>query len=363
MTPDDFDVRSTHESRRDNGTGEPALTDGAGVNRGVADDREAMVFVSWAPFCSRSDSMALRLGGKSFMVYSPHYGSRYLTVPFKYLSQTIKTLRILFRERPATVFVMTPPVFACLPAWIYARLTGASFVIDAHTAAFLDARWKRLLFVHKWFSRAARTTIVTNEYMQGIVRDWHASATLVRDVPICFANPAYPKLDGACNMTFVSTFTRDEPIELFFEAAAQVPEVRFHVTGNYRRADVHVLAKKPDNVRLTGFLPDPDYVGLLLSSDAVICLTTMDHTMQRGAYEAVYLGRPVITSNFDLLRRHFCKGSVHVDNTVEDIVSGVQRMRSNLARFRAEIEELRRQRIEDWNRVEVALRKLTGASL
>jgi len=26
--------------------------------------------------------------------------------------------------------------------------------------------------------------------------------------------------------------------------------------------------------------------------------------MQRGAYEAVYLGRPVITSNFDLLRRH-----------------------------------------------------------
>ena len=26
-------------------------------------------------------------------------------------------------------------------------------------------------------------------------------------------------------------FTRDEPIELFFEAAAQLPEVRFHVTG------------------------------------------------------------------------------------------------------------------------------------
>ena len=57
---------------------------------------------------------------------------------------------------------------------------------------------------------------------------------------------------------------------------------------------------KPDNVRLTGFLPDSDYVGLILASDAVIALTTMDHTMQRGAYEAVYLGRPVITSNLTM---------------------------------------------------------------
>ena len=321
-------------------------------------DRRGIVFISWAPFCSRSDSIAARLGGKSFMVYSPAYGSHYLTVPLKYVSQTVKSLRILFRERPAAVFVMTPPVVACLPAWIYSRVTGSPFVIDAHTGAFLDYRWKPLLFIHKWFSRAARTTIVTNEYMYGVVRAWKGSATIVRDVPVCFAEPAQAKLDGSCNMTLVSTFTRDEPIELFFKAAAQLPDVHFHVTGNFRRADKRVLDAKPDNVRLTGFLPDADYVGLLLASDAVITLTTMDHTMQRGAYEAVYLGRPVITSNFDLLRRHFCKGSVHVDNTVEDIVAGVRRMRTNLARFRAEIEELRRERLEDWKRVEVELRQM-----
>ncbi len=37
-----------------------------------------LVFISWAPFCSRSDSIAARLGGRSYMVYSPEYGSRYL---------------------------------------------------------------------------------------------------------------------------------------------------------------------------------------------------------------------------------------------------------------------------------------------
>jgi glycosyltransferase involved in cell wall biosynthesis len=326
----------------------------------AAFQRTGIVFVSWAPFCSRSDSIAAHLGGRSFMVYSQRYGSKYVTAPFKYLSQTIKTLRILFRERPAAVFVMTPPVIACVPAYVYSRLTGTPFVIDAHTGAFLDSRWKPFLFVHKWFSRAARTTIVTNEFMRDIVQQWGAAATIVRDVPVRFPEPVRPSLGGSCNMTLVSSFTRDEPIEVFFNAAAQVPDVQFHVTGNYRRVDERVLAAKPANVRLTGFLPEGEYVGLLLASDAVISLTTLDHTMQRGAYEAVYLGRPVITSNFDLLRRHFCKGSVHVDSSRDDIVAGVRRMREDLARFSSEIGELRDERLEDWRRIESDLRRLVS---
>ena len=51
------------------------------------DDRQGMVFISWAPFCSRSDSIASHLDGRSFMVYSKRYGSNHATAPFKYLSQ------------------------------------------------------------------------------------------------------------------------------------------------------------------------------------------------------------------------------------------------------------------------------------
>jgi hypothetical protein len=82
--------------------------------------------------------------------------------------------------------------------------------------------------------------------------------------------------------------------------------------------------------------------------------------MQRAAYEAVYLGRPVITSNSNLLRRHFCKGTVHVGNTVEEIVAGIRRMCDGLQRFRAEIEALRRERLEDWTRIELNLRQLVA---
>src|SRR5207244_6120805 len=121
-----------------------------------------------------------------------------------------------------------------------------------------------------------------NEYMFDALGKWNSNAIIVRDVPVCFAAPAPIRLNGSCNMTLVATFTRDEPIELFFHAAAQVPDVSFHVTGNYRRANPRVLREKPDNVRLTGFLSDQEYVGLLLASDAVIALTTVDYTMQRA---------------------------------------------------------------------------------
>ena len=97
------------------------------------------------------------------------------------------------------------------------------------------------------------------------------------------------------------------------------------MTGDYRFAQPELIGSNPVNVELTGFLQKSDYVGRLLASDAIICLTTLDHTMQRGAYEAVYLGKPVITSNTQVLREAFNKGTVHVDNTVDSIVAGVEK--------------------------------------
>src|SRR6202007_274538 len=119
-------------------------------------------------------------------------------------------------------------------------------------------------------------------------------------------------LPAGHNIAVVCTFTFDEPVECIFRAAAKVPGVQFHMTGNWRRASAELLALKPLNLRLTGFLPDTDYVALLQRSTAVMCLTTLDHTMQRAAYEAAYLGRPIITSDFELLRAAFPRATVFV---------------------------------------------------
>lgn len=307
-----------------------------------------ITYISWAQFCSRSDSTAVRLGGVSHMVYSPEFGSRYLTIIFKYLSQSWKTLRILWKERPAAVFVMTPPVVACFSVFLYALLTRSRYVIDAHTGAFVDPRWTPFLFLHAFFSRHAATTIVTNDHLAGIVRGWGAKATIVTDVPVIFAEPADPGLAPGENMVLVSTFTPDEPIENFLRAAAEIPDVTFHVTGNSKKASPELHALRPSNVRFTGFLPDGEYVGLLQGCDAVIALTSENFTMQRGAYEAIYLGQPVVVTGFDVLRKSFHMGALYTDNSVEDLVEAIQRMRVDRERLQADAEILREKKIAQW---------------
>lgn len=307
-----------------------------------------ILFISWAEDCSRSDNIALQLGGKSYMVYSPGWGSQYLTIAFKYLSQSIKTLRLLWKDRPRVVFVMTPPVFACLPVWIYCFLTRARYVIDAHSGAFLDPRWSGLLFIHRFFSRRAAATLVTNEHLARLLESWKVPVVVVADVPIAFPERREVQRTAGCRMTFVSTFAVDEPMRDFFDAAAGAPDVSFYVTGNYRKCDPKVLRMKPENVHLTGFMSREDYVRLLLESDAILALTTLDHTMQRAAYEAVYLGKPVITSNFGFLRQEFPLGTVHVDITPESIRAGVREMQNNHERLEKEVQRLREHKLERW---------------
>jgi len=319
-----------------------------------------LLFISWAPYCSRSDSLAVRLGGFSVMVYSPFWGSRYGTIVFKYLSQSLKTIKVLLKHKPRTIFVMSPPIVACLPVWLYATVTGGQYVIDAHTAAFLDRRCTPLLFLHKFFSRRAIVTLVTGTFLESVVRKWGANAMVVGDVPVCFAQPRRVQLPNRMNMTFICTFAEDEPVDAFLKAAARFPHIGFYVTGNLRKANRKWIEGASANVTFTGFLDDSGYVGLLLSSDAVLCLTTEDHTMQRGAYEAVYLGKPVITSEFEILRNAFNLGAVHVKSDPDAIANGIRDVEANLEMYQREVEQMRRSKLASWTELAKDLNQLLG---
>lgn len=319
-------------------------------------------FISWAPFCSRSDSIAAALGATSHMVYAANWGSRYSTILLKYLHQSWKTLRLLLREKPRTIFVMTPPVFACFPIWLYAQFWGARYVIDAHSGAFLDRRWTPMLFLHRFFSRWAAITIVTNDHLEKMIRSWGAKASIISDLPVVFPPPAQMTLNGSFRITLVNTFTRDEPLELFLRAAPALPDVQFYITGSLNDANKGLLRMKSDNVEFTGFLPSSEYVGLLLASHAVMSLTTLEHTMQRGAYEAVYLGKPVLVSGSEFLRKAFYKGAVYVENSVDGIVSAVREMKENLPEYQQQVASLRVEKLQRWNQTQTALREWLDAN-
>ncbi|BCS35522.1 hypothetical protein TBR22_A47550 [Luteitalea sp. TBR-22] len=309
------------------------------TDRARRSDRR-LAYVSWAPHCSRSDHTARELGGRSFMVYAGWLGSHPATVLLKYAVQALLTARLLHRERPDTVCVMSPPVFAALPALAYARWHGAQVVVDAHTCAFVLPRWRRLQWLQRHVCRRATTTLVTNEHLAGMIRGWGAHATIVPDVPVVFHAPTPHLREAAFSVTVVCSFDADEPVEAIFAAAGRLPDVRFHVTGDSSSLPAAMRARVPANVSLTGFLPEPAYAGMVVGADAVLDLTTHDHTMLRGAYEAIYQGVPVVVSDWPILREAFPEGAVHVANEPEAIAAGIARLRRDHARLRAEAQHL-----------------------
>jgi glycosyltransferase involved in cell wall biosynthesis len=283
----------------------------------------AASFITWYPYCRRSDTIAQAIGAPSHLI---HYFSfkRPLYAPVKYPLQAAATARVLWHERPDAVLVAVPPIFAVFPAWIYHRRHGARIVIDAHTGIFDHERWRWLLPLTRAVFRRADAVIVTSEELRARVAAWGARGIVIGDVPVTFVPGSRPSPCDGPRVVVVNSFSVDEPLDAIMDAARLVGDARFFVTGDTRHATIAHLNGRPSNLTFTGFLSEEGYAGLLRAADVVVVLTTHDLTMQRGAYEAVALGRPLVTSDWPILRETFSRGTLHVQNTAEAIARGIR---------------------------------------
>ncbi len=314
-------------------------------------------FIAWTRYNRRSDLLARHLGATMHHVYYGQHG-RWIQAPVRYLVQAVQTWRILRRERPEIVFVQNPPIFCALIALLYARRHGARYVVDSHTAAFLSQKWRWSLGLHRVLSRQAVTTIVTNAWLQEVVNGWGCHAFVLGFVPAEYPIGDDFPLNGRFHVAVVSTFAEDEPLDIVFEAASRLPGVSFYVTGDSNRITSRLLALKPPNCHLTGYLPYGRYVGLLRRVDAVIDLTTRDHTLLMGAFEAISLGTPLIVSDWPVLRDYFSQGTVHVSNTVEGVCEGVRRAQREQAALQQGIRLLREELHAEWEQRFARLQQL-----
>lgn len=287
----------------------------------------------------------------------------WFSAPFRYAIQTVQTLRLLFQKRPQIVFVQSPPSLAVLVVYLYCRLTASQYVIDAHSAAFTTPIWTRPRWLHRFLARKAIVTIVTNDHFQHIIRQWGGATFVLRDIPTEFPRAPSIDLSVGFNLVVVNTFSDDEPLDQVLQAAGDLKEVNFYITGNTKNAAEKTLAAAPANVHFTGFLPDDQYYALLSSGEAVMCLTTRDHTMQRGACEALSLGKPIITSDWPMLRDYFHQGTVHVANTKQGITQGVREMIAKNRLYQLEIKELQRAQQREWLEKAAALTDLVQQAL
>ncbi|MGE5227565.1 MAG: glycosyltransferase [Planctomycetaceae bacterium] len=281
-----------------------------------------------------------------------------LAALYKYPVQMVQTVRVLRRRRPRVVFVQSPPSLAVMASWIYAKSSGARYVVDAHSCAMRSFWWTRPRWLHRGLTRDAAATLVTNgTYAASLAADG-GRALVIRDVPLD-GDGAGPEPGEGFDVMVVNTFAPDEPLEEIVRAAEGLPEVTFHVTGDLRRIG-GTPPPAPANVRFTGFLPDEDYRALMASAGAVLCLTTHDDTMQRGACEALWAGRPIVTSDWALLRDYFDAGTEHVDNSAAAIATAVRAIAADPGRYERGIAELQARRRSEWDGAMASLAAAIG---
>jgi glycosyltransferase involved in cell wall biosynthesis len=306
------------------------------------------VFIAWGPpaYTNRTRLLAAALGAPVEHIYSIRRRGA-LAAPIKYPYQAFKTVVYLLKNRPSVILVQNPPSFAAVLVAFACLFSRAQFVVDAHSDAFTARHWSRPRWLYRWVARRATTTIVTNEHFAAFLRDSGGHASVIRDIPSRFDAGSYT-LGPEFNIVVVATYAPDEPLEEVVSAARSLPDVSFRVTGDTDRENATIPSSLPPNVELTGFLTVDDYRGLLRHSDAVMALTTRDHTMQRGACEALSAGTPIITSDWPLLIDYFRKGTVHVPNTADGIQLGVARMRDDIDQHRNDIIELRDEVEAEW---------------
>ena len=308
-------------------------------------------YVSWTRYDRRSEILAQHLG--SDVAYFMHgKKGKILQVPKRYVGQAKDTWQMLMQERPDVVLIQCPPVVAVFTVMRYAQTTGARYVIDAGTGAFLSPKWRWSLPLLRMVARSALTTLVTNDHLKSVVEGWGARADILAFTPGQYPAGEPYSFTGDENhfhVFVVSTFEIDEPLDVVFQAARQLPDVSFYITGNPQHAPAGRLAQMPANCHLTGFMPYTRYVGLMRSSDVVMDLTTRDHTLLMGAFEAISLGMPLIVSDWPILRSYFGKGALCIPNTAQGICEGVLRAQREHTALKRNIQLLREDLEREWH--------------
>lgn len=314
-----------------------------------------LVFLAWAPHSERARGICEGSGADLYLM-SYKFRSKIYS-PVKYPLLFLKSLSLLRNQRPGTVICQAPPIFCPMAAMAYRLFgnRGTGIVIDLHSAA-LEKPWTYLKPLNKTVMKRASMVIVSNkEARDHVLREYGVRSVVLEDRIPRLNSASYEKRerdrDVELEIVVPSSFAYDEPVEEILDAAAALPKTRFYLTGDSSKLGSSILKNKPDNVVLTGFLKDDDYAGLLAGADAVMVLTKRDRTMLAGAYEAVALEKPLITSDWPPLKRYFHRGTIHINNSAQEIIDAVRTVKQKKEELGKEMRLLREEKTREWESV------------
>jgi glycosyltransferase involved in cell wall biosynthesis len=275
----------------------------------------------------------------------------------RYLTLVTRTAALLLRRRPSVVVTQCPSTVLGLLTAMLKPLLGFTFVADLHNAAIDPslANWphRKLLALMR---HTADLCIVSNPNLVAAVeRDGGKAFVLpdkLPDLPAHAPVPAGPTR----TVVFVCTYASDEPWREVIDAARLMdPQVTMFITGNHSRVE---LPPRPDNVYVTGFLSERDYIALLRAADVIVDLTCLEDCLVCGAYEAASLGKALVTSDTAALRAYFNRGTVYTKHDSRSLAAAMTDALARADELAVEMSALRTKLTLDWNRQHETLRRV-----
>jgi hypothetical protein len=287
--------------------------------------RPNIACIAWVREDSRSSSIARALGGEARTFYDLGLHPKPL-VPLRYLLSAVRTVAYLIRRRPRAVMVQAPPVPAVAIVWAWSRLARAPLLIDSHPASFgtEDARADRMMRpLLAWLVPRSAGCLVTTPRLGEQISQWGGRPIVVHEAPMPWGERIRQRgRSGGRRVLFVCTFAPDEPLMQTLEAAAQLPDVTFAITGDLRRLPEAARIAAPENVQWVGYLSANDYVTALEQADVVMSLTERAESVARSAHEGVDALRPMVISGGPHMRDLF-PYAVFVENDAGSVAAGV----------------------------------------
>jgi glycosyltransferase involved in cell wall biosynthesis len=280
----------------------------------VQTGRPQVLVVAWDRFQARTSVLGPVLGGESIYIHGDWPSRRRAALPLRYLADTARMWRRRRHYRPRVLVVISPPVVAPLVGVLWCLLHRCRLVVDVHTGAFHSWKWRWTVPIHRVLFRRADAVLLHTEEDESRVRGWGAPALLLPDDLPELSQAALLPPPGAPRVVLAGSFDGNEPVAESLAAAAMLPEMEVHLTGDVGRLSPAVRATAPPNAVLTGFLPYAQFLGDVLTADVVAVFSTDPHIMNRAAFEAIGLGRPLVLTDFAGLRGRFGQAALFCAN-------------------------------------------------
>jgi len=317
----------------------------------VRSGHPSSLWITWEAH-RRTQEMAVALGIPLVEYDRPNLGwARY---PFLLFA----TLRTLLAHRPDTLIVQCPSIILGVWVGLLRPVLRYRLVADCHNGAVLPWCYQFGLYraLVRFIHRTADVCWVTNaRLVEVVLKNGGRSLVLPDRVPSLHSPVPTNVAPGARvtetqpSIVFICSYASDEPYAAVIEAARTLGAgVEWEITGNMKRADPHLVRNLPPQVRLTGYLSEPDYVALLAHADVLVDLTLMDDCLLCGAYEAVALGKPLVTSDTQALRDYFRQGAVYTKPDAASIAAAVLDALTRRAALASEMEAFRPVLMQEW---------------